>query len=183
MSGRMKRLTLAVALAFLAGCGVFGGDDDTVNGPDFFRDTDIPLASTTRFAAADFDGFWHMRATFAYEGDEVLRGGVDFRAVGQRIAQVAIHGEKRGGRVGLEEVYDVEQTAPGRFTFGTLPYATEYWVLWVDADYRTAVIGTPSGSFGWILDRSRSGGEDRIKAAREILDWMGYDMARLVTIP
>lgn len=174
----MRRIALAFTLAILAGCGA----STTTQGPNFFRDTGIALASTTRFDAAAFSGFWHMRTTFAYEGDEVLRGGVDFRAAGGRIAQVAIHGQKRGGGLGLEEVYDVEQTAPGRFIFGTLPYATEYWVLWVDADYRTAVIGTPSGSFGWILDRSRSGGEDRIKAGREILDWMGYDMARLVNL-
>jgi apolipoprotein D and lipocalin family protein len=52
-------------------------------------------------------------------------------------------------------------------------------VLWADADYRTLVIGTPDGSFGFILNR---GGfpADRLKAAREILAWNGYDLTQLV---
>ena len=52
-------------------------------------------------------------------------------------------------------------------------------IMWVDEGFRTAAIGTPSGSFGWIIDRNRNGGEDRIKAAREVLEFNGYNMARL----
>ena len=53
------------------------------------------------------------------------------------------------------------------------------WVLWVDEGFRTAVVGNPAGDFGWILDRSASGGADRIAAAREILDFNGYDTDQL----
>lgn len=70
---------------------------------------------------------------------------------------------------------------PGRIIVGTPPFGTEYWVLWVDADYRTAAIGTPSGSFGWIIDRKRTGGADRLKAAADMLAFNGYATDRLQT--
>jgi len=53
------------------------------------------------------------------------------------------------------------------------------WVLWVDADYRTAALGNPEGTVGMIIDRKPTGGNDRIKAARDIMDWFGYDLEAL----
>ena len=55
----------------------------------------------------------------------------------------------------------------------------EFWVLWVDDDFRTAVIGSPTGQFGWIMDRPGAASADRTRAAREILDFSGYDLGRL----
>lgn len=54
-----------------------------------------------------------------------------------------------------------------------------WWVLWVDQDYRTAVIGTPSGKWGAILNRTPGIPADRMEAARQILDFNGYDISRL----
>jgi len=58
--------------------------------------------------------------------------------------------------------------------------ARDLWVIWVDEGYRTAAIGAPDGRYGWILDRSAKGGGDRITAAREILDFNGYDISAMV---
>ena len=58
----------------------------------------------------------------------------------------------------------------------------EFWVLWVDEGFRTAVLGNKQGDFGWIVDRSTTGGADRIKAAREILDFNGYNVSLLRTV-
>ncbi len=65
---------------------------------------------------------------------------------------------------------------PGRWASGEVP---ELWILWVDDDFRTAVIGTPDGSLGWIMDRPGQASPDRTAAAREVLDWSGYDLGRL----
>ena len=74
-------------------------------------------------------------------------------------------------------------TGPGRLTV-TLEGQTEtWWMLWVDESYRTAVIGMPSGKFGFILNRDPVIPRDRLNAARQILEWNGYDLARLVTPP
>ena len=68
------------------------------------------------------------------------------------------------------------QTGSGRLR---LSDGTELWVLWVDADYRTLVIGDPSGRFGAILNRDVSIPPDRLRAAKEVLVWNGYDVSKL----
>jgi len=55
-------------------------------------------------------------------------------------------------------------------------------VLWVDEGYRTAVVGAPNGRSGWILNRDPQIPADRLAAAREILDFNGYDLSRLETV-
>nr|WP_239030049.1 lipocalin family protein [Nereida sp. MMG025] len=56
--------------------------------------------------------------------------------------------------------------------------AFSLWVHWMDIDSRTAVIGSPDGDFGWIMERGAASA-DRTRAAREILQWYGYDTSRL----
>ena len=88
-------------------------------------------------------------------------------------------------------------TGPGRLMTGTLRrqaparhrldlpaegYSGDYWVLWVDESYRTAVIGQPGGGAGWILNRDTAIPLDRLRAAREILDWNGYDLEPLIFV-
>ena len=73
-----------------------------------------------------------------------------------------------------------QQQGQGRYALSRPDGSTRtLWVLWVDEGFRTAVVGNPAGDFGWILDRSASGGADRIAAAREILDFNGYDTDQL----
>ncbi len=69
---------------------------------------------------------------------------------------------------------EVAIDGPGRLAQvrGTAPL----WILWVDDGYRTVAIGTPDGSFGWIMDRDPVPGRDRLRAAREVLAWYGYDL-------
>ena len=59
------------------------------------------------------------------------------------------------------------------------PLDRTWWVLWVDADLRTLVLGTPDGSFGVILNRDARLPADRRTAARDILRWNGYDLSLL----
>lgn len=48
------------------------------------------------------------------------------------------------------------------------------WVLWVDQDYRMAVLGTPGGQFGVVLSRELPPRGDLLRAAQEVLDFNGY---------
>jgi len=41
----------------------------------------------------------------------------------------------------------------------------------------------PSGRAGWILNRDPQIPSDRLAAAREILDFNGYDLSRLLMVP
>ncbi|SMX44865.1 hypothetical protein MAA8898_03079 [Maliponia aquimaris] len=65
-------------------------------------------------------------------------------------------------------------TGKGRLMLG----GQAVWVHWLDADNRTAAMGDPGGGRVWIMDRTGAPGE-RLTAAREILSWYGYDLARL----
>ncbi|MGC1495869.1 MAG: lipocalin family protein [Sulfitobacter sp.] len=140
-----------------------------------YRDTSALIGATSRFALGRFAGAWTVREYFPTEQrlnnfDVILESGGTFTWV------------ETTGQASLGQ--DAEQNA----TLGTITGQgrfrldwddKDYWILWVDEGFRTAVIGTPNGQFGYIVDRSRTGGADRIKAAREILDFNGYDVSKL----
>ena len=126
----------------------------------YFRDLTAPIGSTTRGGPYDMAGNWRVQA--AYPGGVFDAGdgvSLDFAADGS----------------GVMNGLPLRVTRPNRWQAGGL----EYWVLWVDADFRTAVIGTPSGAFGWIMDRPGADAPDRTRAAREVLEFSGYDLSRL----
>ncbi|MBV7378770.1 lipocalin [Maritimibacter dapengensis] len=65
----------------------------------------------------------------------------------------------------------------GRLTLST--FLEPLFLLWIDADDRTAVLGTRSGAPAIVLDRRAALPADRAKAVRDILDWNGYDLSQL----
>ena len=74
---------------------------------------------------------------------------------------------------------------PGRLKVNLdgVPIAAAYWVLWLAEDYETAVVGTPSGRAGWILNRDPQISADRLAAAKEVLAFNGYDLGPLTMTP
>jgi len=132
-----------------------------------YRDLAAPIGSTTRGVLADLSGDWIVAAAFpgGPEGGPGQR--VSLSATGPGAGTLQLRGVEMPVTVGL----------PGRLI--DMANGTEYWVIWVDDDFRTAVIGTPEGTFGWIMDRPGQASPDRLIAAREILDFSGYDLSRL----
>ena len=169
-----RRQVLKTAAALAAGAGMTACVGGGGSGVEFHRSSSRTLGSTTRFEAARFAGRWVIRGEFVHPGERPSFGAVTFSESGGVITGLDIYGPG-----GLLDRYPAKQPALGRISVGTAPFDTQYWVLWVDADYRTAAIGTPSGSFGWIIDRNTSGGDDRIKAASDVLGFNGYDLSRL----
>ena len=169
MPGISSRARLGLlALAMLAACAA------PVPVVEGFRDMRAPFASTQRFETSRFLGEWVQVAAFAPPGAVAAERHLYRRATtGQIVADVT-------GPNGATErrVYALE--GPGRLR-PVAPEGEALWVLWVDEGFRTAVLGTPSGSQAFILDRSATPAPDRLRAAREILDWYGYDLARLQT--
>lgn len=168
----LRLISASAATGLLSAC--FGKGKDA--GIEFHRNVKRPISSTTRFDAERFAGRWVIRGEFTHPGHKPTFGAVQVTQADGQVSALDIYGP-----TGLLDRYPAQQTAPGRIEVGTQPFATEYWVLWVDADYRTAAIGTPAGSFGWIIDRDKTGGADRIKAARDVLGFNGYDLSRLET--
>lgn len=155
----MRRLAL---LLLLAACGRAEAPV-----PAVFRDSAAPIYSNAVFDAGLLSGDWRQVGAF---GEACAPGGVSF-AGGTLNARLCLNGR--------------EQVLSGPFTVigpGRIlpPGGTEpWWILWIDVGERSMAIGTPSGAFGFLLDREGAIPPDRLAAAREIFDWNGYDVSRL----
>lgn len=145
-----------------------------------FRDASVPISSTTRFDERRFEGLWYVVADFTGPPAPETRA-----AFGQFVWRFEARDGPAFG-IAKSGVYPAEpqpyretgvgQFAPDSFMLRNQP---PVWVLWIDEDFKTAVIGTPDGSFGAILNRTPALRADRLKAAREILDFNGYDLSKL----
>ena len=178
----MRRL---LALLLLAGCAAAPGEE--VGGLfEVYRDRDVPISSAALFDPERYLGTWY----------EVARYPVPFEA--GCVGVTAEYGALEDGSISVKNTCrradgsirsviegSAEVVGRGRLkvSFPSVPFgASDYWVLWVDDGYRTAVVGAPNGRSGWILNREPEIPADRLAAAREILDFNGYDLSRLMEV-
>ncbi|MGB1035294.1 MAG: hypothetical protein ACPGVS_09750 [Primorskyibacter sp.] len=165
-----------IVMAFaLAGCAP--GVDENLYGGVSYRDQSAPIGVSSRYDYEKMRGLWFIRQltpddlastrVFFFEGEDG----------GDRVNEVrrACQG-KPDGRSCLIE-YVIDDTSSGALSLHRVgPGADrEFVVHWVDDRHRTMAVGAANGRYAWVLDRSSDGGEDRIKAALEILDFYGYD--------
>ena len=68
--------------------------------------------------------------------------------------------------------------APAFLSF--LPVWGDYWVLDLDRDYRTAVVGTPNREYLWILSRAPHADAATYARLVESARSQGYDVTRIV---
>lgn len=155
------------ALIFLAAC--------SGNAPaGVFRPASAPIYSSAVLDISRLAGRWQQVADFAAADAATCQpggAGIDQEANGLKItARLCLAGKSTRVAGRLRPI------GPGRFAVaGQQPW----WVLWADTDYRTLVIGTPSGAFGFVLNRGGLLPEDRLRSAREVLAWNRYDLALL----
>lgn len=138
-----------VVLAVLAGCGV--ADPQALP----LRNPTAPVASQADATLVRLAGRWVVVQGAGMPPGTTLRF---------RLGEAQVGGESLA----------VTEGEQGRFHLD----GQEIWIYWLDADNRTAALGDPHGTRVWIMDRSGKPGE-RLRAAREILDWYGYDLNRL----
>jgi apolipoprotein D and lipocalin family protein len=135
--------------------------------PQAFRDLNVPMGASTRFEAAKFAGSWLVMESFtAGSGTLVLAAAPDGQSV-------TVSGE---GASAVAGVY--RPGVPGEL----IPLEAgqdRLVVMWVDEDFGTAAIGTVSGSYGALLNRTPDLRPDRAQAARDVFDFYGWDTGRL----
>ncbi len=166
----MRRCIAFVVFLTLAGCAAFPA----------YRDTSVPIASMAVFDPSRYAGDWY----------EVARFPVPFQ-VGCTKTR-ATYGQPVDGTISVRNTCvkngqlstiagNATLVGPGRLKvrLDGVPFAADYWVLWVDEGYRTAVVGVPSGRAGWILNRDPGIPADRLQAARDVLEFNGYDLNEL----
>lgn len=171
------RLGALLLFVLLAGCNPAGG----------WRDTDVPLEAV----AVDIDrymGRWYEVARFPNRFEEgCTRVTADYARVSKgRIAVVNTcqrdgKAEAAKGRARIVEAGKLTVSfLPAGLSFFDGVAAGDYWVLWIDAEYRVAVVGAPSGRFGWILARTPEPAPDLLEEARAALEGAGYDITGLI---
>ncbi|WP_425070325.1 lipocalin [Sagittula sp. S175] len=122
------------------------------------RNPTAPVASQADVTLARIEGPWRVvQSSRAYPGTPVMIGG-DAMQLGTTAKPLIALGK-------------------GRYAWGE----GKLWVHWLDADNRTVALGDPGGTWFAILDRTGKPGE-RLHAAREILEWYGYDLSRVATL-
>ena len=147
-----------------------------------FRDFSAQIASQTNVTADRLAGNWVVRQGFANQSGPVEV--ITFSTLPNDALQM----------VQTHPVCDLDVCVTGQSHVLLKPIGLgrwmplsspmifpreEIWVMWMDFESRTAAIGSPSGQFGWIMDKNSIGGGDRIIAARDIMDWFGYDVTKL----
>lgn len=158
-----------IVFAVLAGCAA-----KAPNPAVAFRNQSVEIYSNAVLDNQRLAGRWVQVAEFAtVDAADCRFGGADILDSGTALsinAQLCLDG------VSTAFSGPLILAGPGRFA---PKKGAPWWVLWADVGYRTLVIGTPSGRFGFILNRDGDLPSDRLRAAREVLAWNGYNLARL----
>jgi apolipoprotein D and lipocalin family protein len=133
-----------------------------------YRHSDAPIFSNATLDETRLVGIWTQVGT--YGGAGCSPGAVEIS--GDPGALSVVYNLCLSGAQ-VSATGPLRRTGPGRYAAPGLP--SDLWLLWVDTDVRTLVFGTPSGAFGFVLNRGGVLPGDRAQALREILDWNGYD--------
>lgn len=82
----------------------------------------------------------------------------------------------------IATIVDVQSNAVWKTRFGEA-LSADFRVLYVDPEYRYAVIGRPDRDYAWILARDKYISDDDYQQLTNVLVERGYDATRIVKIP
>lgn len=143
-----------------------------------YRTEGAPIYSIAGLDPARLAGNWHEVAGFYDPAQSGCAVGLT-QVTPRRDGGLSLTLSDCTG-LGARTVTAAPAGASGRFRADLHgPLGEPWWVLWIDADNRAMVIGTPSGHFGAILSRTPVLRPDLMEAARQLLDFNGYDVKRL----
>jgi apolipoprotein D and lipocalin family protein len=153
-----------------------------------YRDSATPIAAQRNFQPERYLGRWYEIARYPVIFEEGCTATTaDYGPIDADTISVLNTCRKGAPDGPVERIAGTaEIVAPGelKVRFSGVPFvAADYWVLWVDADYRTAVVGVPSGRAGWILARTPTISPARRAEAEAVLSRNGYDPSRLYDVP
>lgn len=179
----MKPLALSLAAALALILSLSGAEAQR------HRDTAVPMQPVADLDLDRYLGLWYEIARYP---NRFERDCVAVTAEYTRLDDGRIGVRNSCRKISFDGRLDVaEGTArvegPGRLSVNFvrfLPFVRgDYWVLDVTPDYTVAVVGEPSGRFGWILARSPRISEAAWTRALTALERNGYDTGGLYRVP
>jgi len=156
---------------------------------EVYRDTAVPMRTVASVDLGRYAGRWYEIARFPNwfeEGcvgttaDYAPRsdGGVD---VVNSCRKESLDGPVETARA-VARASDASN-ARLKVKFSPLmPVGGDYWIIYLDPEYRLAVVGTPGGRTGWILARRPQVPAVELEPALAALRANGYDTERLVWV-
>lgn len=167
---------LAALLLAVAGCG------------PVYRDRAAPITPVPALDLERYAGRWYEIARFPVwfqEGCAAVTADYTPRPDGGVGVRNACRRDGLDGPLDTAEAV-ASRAVPGatdgrlKVRFAGMPVSGDYWVIFIDPDYRLAVVAVPSGRAGWILARRPQVGSRELGLAKAALARAGYDTDRLV---
>ncbi|MGL4317760.1 MAG: lipocalin family protein [Pseudomonas sp.] len=175
----MRLLVLSLLCAALGGCA---GSDDAIAPPQTAGQVDLQRYQGTWFELARLPMFFQRNcaqseAHYRLQSDSSV--GVTNRcrtlegewqeARGSAVAQVAGHTDKLWVRFDNWFSRLFPETVKG-----------DYWVLYLDEAYQTALVGNPNRDYLWLLSRTAQVSEQTRATLLEQAKARGYDTTELI---
>ena len=156
-----------------------------------YRDPEVAMQPVPALDLERYAGRWYEIARFPVffqEGCVAVTADYGPRADG---GVDVLNACRKGGLDGPLETATAVARRPdpaatdGRLKvrFAGVPVSGDYWVIFIDPDYRLAVVAVPSGRAGWILARSPRIGSRELGLAKAALQAAGYDLDQLTMTP
>lgn len=154
-----------------------------------YRDSGVPIRAVDAVDLSRYAGKWFEIARFPNrfeEGCEAVTAEYSLREDGQvdvlnTCRQGAINGPIETAEGIARPVDGTNAKLEVKFV-QWLPFAGDYWVLYLDDAYETVAVGNPGGSTGWILARDPQPDPASVDAARAALAANGYDISRMIMV-
>ncbi|MFK7944059.1 MAG: lipocalin family protein [Paracoccaceae bacterium] len=149
-----------------------------------YRDTSVAITTEGPVDLTRYQGLWYEIARFPNRFEEGCAGVTaeyTLNADGTiRVLNTCRQGSIDGPVSTAEGVAKSTNEDNDRLVVSFVPWLPfakgDYWILDIDDAYEVAVIGTPSGSVGWVLARTPSLPSARLLAAYDVLQRNGYDI-------
>lgn len=171
----MMKALMILTLVLLAACG------------GSYRDDSVAMTAKSDLDAQRYTGLWYEIARFPVSFQKGCTATTaEYGLLNESTLTVlnTCRQDTPDGPVN-QIAGQAEIVAPGQLkvSFDGVPFVRgDYWVLWVDDQYETAVVGVPSGSAGWILARTPEITSARRAEAEAILRANGYDLSKLIEV-
>ena len=187
ISPRRRNRLASLALGLAAGLFWLGSTPPAE--ASAFRDTSVPMRVQADVDLARYQGLWFEIARYPnrFERDCVaVTAEYALLSDGQIEVRNSCRKHSFDGRLTVAEGR-ARVEGPGRLSVNfvrLLPFIRgDYYILDVTPDYSVAVVGEPSGRFGWILARSPRLTPAELTRAQAVLERNGYDLRELYYTP